>query len=125
MSAHQSLATDVDSGHWIQPATITLENADTTTLRDLTLFLACNNRFGEDTLSVRIATIAPDGIRFEEQFRLTLPHTDTPSAMMREAAVPYRRRVVFSRPGNYQINITPLRPVRGVEAVGINIVKSS
>ena len=38
--------------------------------------------------------------------------------------LPYRRRIRFARTGDYCITVTPGRPVKGIEAVGINIVKS-
>ena len=102
----RSNAADTDPVSWKDPAGIVLANADTTSLRDLTLFLRCNDRFAEDTLTLRIATIAPDSLRFEEPFRLVIP-------------VPYRRHVRFAREGDYRMTIAPTRPVRGIEAVGI------
>ena len=96
-----------------------LANADTTSLRDLTLFLRCNDRFGEDTLTLRIVTTTPDSLRFEEFFRITSPRTNGPAAIAHEIAVPYRRHVRFAREGDYRMTIAPTRPVRGIEAVGI------
>ena len=115
----RSNTADTDPVSWKDPAGIVLANADTTSLRDLTLFLRCNDRFGEDTLTLRIATTTPDSLRFEEFFRITSPHTNGPAAIAREIAVPYRRRVRFAREGDYRMTIAPTRPVRGIEAVGI------
>ena len=61
---------------------------------------------------------------WEEAFRLALPAAHTPAALSREADLPYRRRIRFARTGDYCITVTPGRPVKGIEAVGINIVKS-
>ena len=47
-----------------------------------------------------------------------------PAALSREADLPYRRRIRFARTGDYCITVTPGRPVKGIEALGINIVKS-
>ena len=124
LSPHQSAVTDVDAASWREAAHLTLPNSDTTTLRDLELFLRCNDLFTEDTLTVRIAVVTPDSLRHEEPFGLVFPPAHTPAALTREADIPYRRRVRFARTGDYLITITPGRPVRGVEAVGINIVKS-
>ena len=44
--------------------------------------------------------------------------------MQAQADLPYRRRIRFARTGDYCITVTPGRPVKGIEAVGINIVKS-
>lgn len=124
ISPHQSAATDVDPFRWERGAEIRLPNADTITLRDAEVFLRCNDRFAEDTLTLRIATIAPDSLRFEEPFRLVIPRGESPAPLMREVAVPYRIRIRFTQSGDYRCILTPTRPVRGVEAVGINIKKS-
>ena len=68
--------TDVNASGWDAPAAIVFTNTDTTTLRDMDLFLRYDDRMDEDTLTVRIAVV------------------------------------------------TPGRPAKGIEAVGINIVKS-
>lgn len=124
VSPHGALVTDVDATAWKTPAVITLANADTTSLRDMELFLRHDDRFTEDTLTVRIAVITPDSLRYEEPFLLVIPPAHAPAALSREADIPYRRRIRFARAGDYRISITPGRPTKGIEAVGINIVKS-
>ena len=95
------------------------------TLRDTEVFLRCNDRFAEDTLTLRIATVTPDSLRFEEPFRLVIPRGESrPTPLMREIVVPYRIRMRFAQQGDYRCILTPTRPVRGVEAVGINLTKS-
>lgn len=124
VSPHQSAVTDVDPFCWEQGAVVLLPNADTVTLRDAEVFLRCNDRFAEDTLTLRIATVAPDSLRFEEPLRVVIPRNEGPAALMREVAVPYRLRIRFPQNGDYRCILTPTRPVRGVEAVGINLKKS-
>ena len=73
---------------------------------------------------------APAAIVFTNTDTTTLrdmdlfPAAHTPAALSREADLPYRRRIRFARTGDYCITVTPGRPVKGIEAVGINIVKS-
>lgn len=117
-----SVATDTDPAAWQQAAEVTIANDDTLARRDLDLFLRCNDRFGEDTLTVHVAMLTPDSLRFGEPFLLTLRHDRRPASLASETVIPYRRRVCFDRTGDYRIRITPARPVRGVEAVGIHIV---
>ena len=125
VSPHQSAATDVDPFRWELGAEILLPNADTVTLRDAEVFLRCNDRFAEDTLTLRIATVPPDSLRFEEPFRLVIPRGESrPTPLMREIVVPYRIRMRFAQQGDYRCILTPTHPVRGVEAVGINLTKS-
>ena len=124
VSPHGAAVTDVNASGWDAPAAIVFTNTDTTTLRDMDLFLRYDDRMDEDTLTVRIAVVTPDSLRHEEASRLALPAAHTPAALSREADLPYRRRIRFARTGDYCITVTPGRPVKGIEAVGINIVKS-
>lgn len=124
LSPHQSTAVDVDPVAWRTPAELRLPNADTVSLRDLRIFLRCNDRFTEDTLTLRIAVQTPDSLRFEEFFPIDIPRTEGPAALARESVIPYRRSVCFARSGDYRLTIAPVRTLRGVEAVGINIVRS-
>ena len=123
-SPYQTSAADVNSRRWEGPAGIRIENADTVTLRDAAIFLRYNDRFTEDTLTVRITTLSPDSLRFEEEFLLAIVRTDTPAALQPETLIPYRRRIRLLREGGYRILVTPVRPVRGVEAVGVRLAKS-
>ena len=124
VSPHQSAVTDVNPARWDSRAEIRLPNADTVSLRDAVIFLRCNDRFAEDTLTVRIATATPDSLRFGEWFLLVIPHPKGPAALMREAAIPYRRRIRLTQHGDYRCSVTPVRPVRGVEAVGVDLQQS-
>ncbi|HIY68814.1 MAG TPA: hypothetical protein H9828_05310 [Candidatus Alistipes intestinigallinarum] len=123
-SPDQTAATDVNPAGWEQTAEIRMENADTVTLRDAALFVRYDERFAEDTLTVRIAAIAPDSLRFEEAFLLAIPRTKSPAPLTGEALIPYRHRIRLVRAGEYRWCITPVRSVRGVEAVGIRLSKS-
>lgn len=120
----QSTAVDVDARSWDRAAVLTLPNADTATLRDLQLFLRCDDRFAEDTFSVRIAIKTPSGLRCEEPFLVAAPRSNGPAALLREHRIPYRRRIRLAEAGDYRVSIAPLRPLRGVEAVGIDLSTS-
>ena len=124
-SPYQNAVTDIPARKWSEAIEIRMENADTLTLRDAALFLRCNDRFTEDTLTVRIATLSPDSLRFEESFLLAITRKNTPAALMHEYLIPYRRRIRLSRTGEYRLVVTPERSVRGVEAVGIRLSKSN
>lgn len=124
LSPVRSAAADTDPRRWERPAEIVFRNADTATRCDASLFLRCNDRFAEDTLTVRVAVVAPDSLRYEEPFLLVIPRAEGPAALMREVAVPYRRRIRLARMGDYRFRVTPLRPVRGVEAVGVHFETS-
>lgn len=121
ITPHQSAVSDVDPSEWSMPAEVVFPNTDTLSRREIQLFLRCNARFREDTLTVRIATLTPDSLRCVEWVPLRIPHTRTPAALTFEAAIPYRRAARLERTGDYRFFITPNRPVEGVEAVGIHL----
>lgn len=123
-SPRLSVVTDVDSRSWERPADIILENTDTTTLRDVTIFLRSNRRFEADSLPLHLLILTPDSLRYEERLTLRPGRQQVSAALMAESEIPYRRRVIFRRAGQYRIIITPGQPIQGMEAIGINIVKS-
>ena len=121
VTEHQSAVCDVDPFGWETPAEIVFTNTDTLSTRDAALFLRCDERFEEDTLTVRIASVTPDSLRFEEDFRLHIRRPKEPAALTPEAVIPYRQRIRLAREGAYHWFVTPCRPVRGIEAVGIHL----
>ncbi len=118
------VAVDVRDGIWDTSVAIRVDNADTVTLHNAVIFLRCNERFSQDTLTLSVMTTTPDSLRCEENLRLVVPPQVTPAPLSGEVTVTYRERIRWDRLGVYTIQITPVRPVRGVEAVGINFVKS-
>lgn len=120
----QCAAVDVDAREWSRPAFITFTNADTVTLRDLRLFFRCNERFSADTLPLRVMLLSPDSLRCEERIVLHPVRNELPAARTRICELPYRSRVQLTDTGSYRLIIGPETPQRGIEAVGINIVKS-
>ena len=114
-------AADVEPQGWRAGAVLTLPNDDTLAMYDLEIFLRCNDRFAEDTLTLRIETITPDSLHVEEFLHVPFPQSHTPAAVARETRIPYRRRVLLRQCGDYRMILTPTRPVRGVEAVGATL----
>lgn len=124
LSAHHATAIDVDTRGWQRAATFLLPNSDTAALHDLHLFLRCGECFAEDTVTFRITVTTPGRLRFEELFPAAIPRRHSSAALLGERIIPYRRAVRFTETGDYRISIAPLRPLKGVEAVGLDIVKS-
>ena len=69
--------TDVNASGWDAPAAIVFTNTDTTTLRDMDLFLRYDDRMEEDTLTVektergvhvqmRITTTGDENVFFDQ-----------------------------------------------------------
>lgn len=116
-----SYAEDVDPHGWQRPAVLLLPNSDTITLREVKLFLRCNDRFSEDTLTLRVETVTPDSMHVGEYLCIPFPRQTAPAALARENEAPYRTRIRFRQCGDYRMILTPTRPVRGIEAVGVHI----
>ncbi len=137
-AAGLSAAADVDTREWRSPAVVSVSNSDTLGLRDMALFLRCNGRFRDDTLTLHIETFTPDSLRLAETFLLAPAAADlerpahgkrrrhrpaahaAASPARREVLSCYRTRVRLGAAGTYRFVITPCRPVEGVEAAGIH-----
>jgi len=115
---------DVDPTEWRRMAAVRIENDDTLAYVDLFFTLRYNASFEADSLPIVVTTVAPDSVRFVEPVTLRLRPSPEAAALMRDTAIPYRRRVVLGRCGTYRIGIMPRIPVHGIEAIGIKIEKS-
>ena len=110
---HRSVAVDVDLAEWSTGAEIVVENDDTLTLRDIAFFLRYNDHFNDDTLTLRIEVRTPDSLRCEEWLQVSMPRPRKPAAL--------RRQALLVRSGDYRFTVAPVRPVEGVEAVGVYV----
>lgn len=118
---HRSAAVDVDLAEWSTGAEIAVENDDTLAQRDIALFLRYNDCFKDDTLTLRIEVRTPDSLRCEEWLQVSMTRPRKPAALRRQAVAEYRRHAVLARSGDYRFTVAPVRPVEGIEAVGIHI----
>ena len=118
---HRSVAVDVDLAEWSTEAEIVVENDDTLTLRDIAFFLRYNDHFNDDTLTLRIEVRTPDSLRCEEWLQVSMPRPRKPAALRRQAIADFRRQALLARSGDYRFTVAPVRPVEGVEAVGIYV----
>lgn len=120
----QAVMADVDLYGWHEGAVVEVENGDTATLRDLSLVLRSNRSFRADSIRLELFIETPDSMQFTETVGFPVHHPRRAAALRTVDEIPYRRRVVLNRPGTYRITLTPVVPIEGIEAVGINIVKS-
>lgn len=121
----QAVMEDVDPYGWNRAVSVRIENGDTLTLRDLSLVVRSNRHFRSDSLRLKLTLHAPDSSHYTEQVAFVMNHPHRPAALRLVDEVPYRRRVILSQFGGYRFTITPTEPIRGVEAVGLNIVRSN
>ncbi len=117
-----SFVADTDPLEWREGATIAIENVDTLSRRDVTIFVRHQPQRNLESIDVRIYTSSPDHtIHYDE---LTIP-LDNSSAGRRSSMkinhLLYRQDVVWSQRGVYNIDLFPLTTVEGVEAIGVEI----
>lgn len=124
MHPTQAVMKDVNPYGWRTTAKIELENGDTSTLRDISLVVRTNRQFRADTIPVAITLLTPDSCHFDEEVAFPMRHRHSPAALRLISELGYRNKVKLNHLGTYTIEITPLRPLSGIEAVGINIIKS-
>ena len=115
---------DTDPYSWQDTLYLKIQNGDTTTLRDVNFVIRKNREFRDDSLYVEFTLIAPDSSHYTEQISFPMVHIRRAAALHDIDEMPYRRGVVLMRSGEYQMVVIPLKSVRGIEAAGINIVKS-
>lgn len=100
-------------------AIVAVENHDTTSRGELKIFLRVNDHLQTDSLTLRIETFSPDSLHTSEYHRLVLPKGNRVNPLRGLKEIPYRRGVRLNETGTYYFTLTPTRPIKGIEAVGI------
>ncbi len=112
---------DVPVRNWHHGVELKVTPSDTETLYDLDLLVRYNHNFTVDTLTLWFRTQSNDTLIYTERCRFELPMSRRPAAIRPVVGLPWRCGVRFSIPQPRRIRITPLQPVRGIEAVGIRL----
>ena len=118
-----TVAADLPREGWSEAATLRYTNGDTLARRELKLFLRLNETFCEDSLTLRIELFTPDSLHAVEYHRLVTADRRTMLPTRTVVELPYRRDAVLPATGDYYFLLTPVRPVGGVEAVGMRIAE--
>ena len=111
----------VDMQSWEGAESITYDNNDTLSLRNINIALRYNDNFREATLPLKIVVTTPDTRFFEEEIVLQLHHPRTALTVATTECIPYRTDVLLSQRGCYTFSFEPLSRVQGVEAIGIEL----
>ncbi len=115
----ESYVTDVKLFDPDHTALVKVKNPQGGARGELKIFLRADDRFQEDSLTLKIVTYTPDSLRTEELHRLILPRGKRINALKSVIEIPYRRGVELREQGNYYFALTPTRSVEGIEAVGL------
>ena len=119
LAPQNSLMVGVDMRSWSGAESLTYENSDTLSLRNLAIALRYNDNFKQAVLPLKIGITTPDARYFEEVVELRLSHPSAALTVATTESVPYRTDVLLSQKGGYTFTFEPQIEVRGVEAIGI------
>ena len=123
-TAVDSYVTEIHGGVWSDPVEVILPNRDTLGLYDLRIALRHDGRLVGERVEMTVMTVTPDSLWVEERMTMTLADDGRSRSLQHEASGIYRRNVRFAHEGCYRMIIAPVRPVCGVEAVGVDMSKS-
>jgi hypothetical protein len=112
---------NVDVESWGDAESVTYNNSDTLSLRDINITIRYNDDFKQSVLPLKIEVITPDTLYFTDTVSLPLQHPSTAIAVATTESVPYRKRILLNKSGDYTFSFKPLSEVKGVEAIGIEV----
>ena len=112
---------EIGGSVWDRPVTVEIPNADTAGLYDLHIAMRHDGSGEGRTVGMMVRTVAPDSTWVEERVTLTVGDDGRSRSAQHEAECIYRRRVTLRREGEYRMTLTPVRAVRGVTAVGVEL----
>ncbi|MGN0007813.1 MAG: hypothetical protein ACI35T_06925 [Alistipes sp.] len=121
IAPQNSVVRDVDSCEWSEPVTLVVDNDDTLSMRRLSFVIRYNADFRADVVGLKVNVIQPDAASFSESVSVYPLHTSSTSSVSTVETITYRESSVLRQRGSYLFTITPLHPVCGIEAIGINI----
>ncbi len=120
--SHDAYVVDIENNIWDKVAVVEIQNEDTLSLRDISIFIKHQQYEGLDSLPLTIYTVAPDEVIFEERRTIHIEgcrRGEYVASHLHE--MPYRRDIKLRQRGVYKIYLFPQMPIRGVEGVGVTI----
>lgn len=108
---------DIEGEVWDHCEEFVYSNKDSLALRDIAIIVRYDMDYVADSVPLRILTISPDSLIYEEPFTLHIPHLA--DMYPEEQTFIYRRNVTLQHKGDYRFRITPEEPVEGIMAVGM------
>ncbi len=116
-----SVAVDVDARAWQSTVHLEVSNSDTITLRDINLFMRCEQGMVADSIELNVMTVAPDGSSYSEDFTIHMPQSSDRKSNVRFIEQCYRQRVRLVQRGAYSIYLRPYAVYKGVESWGVSV----
>ncbi|MFI3304924.1 MAG: hypothetical protein R3Y68_00245 [Rikenellaceae bacterium] len=117
-----SFVADTNPIEWREGATIAIENVDTLSRRDISIFVRHQAQHNLESVEVRIYTSSPDHTIHCDELTIALDNSSKGRrSSLKINNLLYRQDVVWSQRGVYNIDLFPLTPTEGVEAIGVEI----
>lgn len=110
---------DIEGEVWSATEEFSYTNEDSLSRRDISIVVRYSMDYVADSVALRMMTISPDSLLFEEPFTLHIPHLG--DMRPEEQTFVYRRGVTLKRKGDYRFRLTPEETVEGIAAVGVVI----
>lgn len=95
------------------------DNADTLSLRDISIVVRYDKGYVADSVAMSIVSISPDSLVVEEPFTLHIPRLS--NLRPETQTFVYRRNALLKTPGRYRFRLTPHTAIEGINSVGIAI----
>lgn len=99
------------------------DNADTLSLRDISIVVRYDKGYVADSVAMSIVSISPDSLVVEEPFTLHIPRLS--NLRPETQTFVYRRNALLKTPGRYRFRLTPHTAIEGINSVGIAINSSN
>lgn len=119
-----SVVAEVNPSGWSsgEAAQAIFPNSDTLALREIDIFMLCNERLGRDSLELFLTTTTPDSLTVTEMIVL-FPSGAAGNTRYRQVTRPYRSNVLLAKTGEYRFEFRHeyISPLEGIKAVGVNI----
>lgn len=117
------LVENVEISGWSSAAVLRMDNQDTLSRRDLSIFLRfVPNYLSANRVTLNVVTTAPDHTMIAERVTFVLEGEEgSRGGEQRLSLYPYRQNVMFGQVGEYRISIYPVESIEGVTAVGVEL----
>ncbi len=103
ISHHTETVAHVDSRAWSagQQVSVTLENGDSLSMRNIDILLRFGRDLNTDTLSLNVTVLTPDSVSFTETIAVPVAFEHDGGSRFMEISAPYRKNAVLSKTGSY------------------------
>lgn len=108
---------DCEQRVWSEAEEFVYDNEDSVSRRDISITVRYDRDYRADMIPMRILTISPDSMVYEEPFTLHVPHLA--DLLPEEQTFVYRSNVLLARKGRYTFRLIPDTTIAGIASIGV------